>query len=93
MTSALEHLPVENINQQLCCYYNPTSQVQVARISNIQNWYLERVIFPHEYLLFEAPLMAELEIYQQANSIPQLLKKLPCENLQVEVETELKIVY
>ena len=92
MSSALEGLSLKDIHQQLCCYYNATEQVQVARISNIQNWYFERVIFPHEYLLFEAPPSGELEVYQQMDSTPQLLNKLPCDRLQVEVETELKIV-
>ncbi|MGB3405098.1 MAG: DUF1830 domain-containing protein [Microcoleaceae cyanobacterium] len=92
MSSTINRLPVECINKTLCCYYNATDQIQIARISNIHDWYLERVVFPHEYFLFEAPLMAELEVYQETNSIPQLLNKLPCDSLQVEEETELQIV-
>jgi hypothetical protein len=38
----------------------------------------------HESFLFEAPLTAELEVYQESHSTPQLLKKLPCDRLQVE---------
>jgi hypothetical protein len=92
MSSTLDRVPVECTNKKLCSYYNDTAQVQVARISNVHQWYLERVIFPYEYFLFEAPIIAELEVYQEANSTPQLLKKLPCEDLQVQEETELKIV-
>jgi hypothetical protein len=56
----------------------------VVRISNIPNWYLEHVVFPQEYFLFEAPVIAELEVYQEGRSTPQLLKKVPCDRLQVE---------
>ncbi len=91
MSSTLNRLPVECLNKILCCYSNLTDQVQVVRISNIQNWYLEHVIFPHEYFLFEAPPTAELEVYQGNNSTPQLLKKLSCIQLQVEDSTGEKV--
>lgn len=84
MGFTLDRLPMEYGNKALCHYCNSTAKVQVVRISNIPNWYLERVVFPHEYFLFEAPLTAELEVYQESRSTPQLLKKLPCDRLQVE---------
>jgi hypothetical protein len=84
MGSTLDRLPVGYVNKALCGYCNSTAKVQVVRISNVSSWYLERVVFPHEYCLFEAPLTAELEVYQESSSTPQLLKKLPCDRLQVE---------
>jgi len=32
----------------LCWYLNTTSKVQIARITNIPNWYFERTVFPGE---------------------------------------------
>ena len=47
----------------LCCYINLTDKVQIGRIVNIEQWYFEKVIFPQQRLLFNAPSEAELEIY------------------------------
>ncbi len=47
----------------LCCYINRTDKVQIGRIVNIEQWYFEKVIFPQQRLLFDAPPEAELEIY------------------------------
>ncbi len=84
MSSTLDRIPAECLNKTLCCYYNSNFKVQVVKISNIPNWYLEHVVFPNEYFLFEAPPTAELEVYQSDNTSPQLLKKLSCDRLQVE---------
>lgn len=77
----------------LCCYYNSTNHVQVIRITNIQSWYFERVVFPQEKLLFSAPVEAQLEIYQGGlNGVVILWDKINCDRLQVreEVETPLE---
>ncbi|MGK7892467.1 MAG: DUF1830 domain-containing protein [Xenococcus sp. (in: cyanobacteria)] len=47
----------------LCCYVNRTDKIQIGRIVNIEQWYFEKVIFPQQRLLFDAPPEAELEIY------------------------------
>ena len=91
MISTLDGLQIDCSSKALCCYYNPSYQVQIVRIANIPNWYLEHVVFPDEYFLFEAPLAADLEVYQNGNQTPQLLKKLPCDRLQVEEGTEVEI--
>lgn len=48
-----------------CCYVNVTLQLQFIRITNIPHFYLERVVFPGERLLFEAVPDAQLEIYSR----------------------------
>lgn len=68
----------ENI---LCSYTNHTQKVQIGRISNITNWYLERVIFPGQRLVFEAPPQAELEIYTSSFSSAILSERIRCEQL------------
>ncbi len=68
----------------LCSYHNPTHRVQVVRITNIQGWYFERVVFPQDRLLFEAPVGAELEIYQgEMNGLVTLWDRLECDRLRV----------
>lgn len=71
----------------LCCYFNNTGKVQVARISNIENWYFERVVFPGDRLLFEAPSAAELEIHCALNGSISC-DRMACESLQVYQESE-----
>ncbi|MBE9011013.1 DUF1830 domain-containing protein, partial [Pseudanabaenaceae cyanobacterium LEGE 13415] len=64
------------------CYKNETQSIQVARIVNIANWYFERVVFPGERLMFEAPQEAHLEIYMGA--VTSLSETIPCERLRVQ---------
>lgn len=90
MTLTLDQLPASCGIKKLCCYFNESDKVQVVRISNIQNWYLERVVFPQEDFLFEAPSKAELEVYQDATEGVQLLAKHSCSSLQVEEGNEPK---
>ena len=63
MTQILNRLPDKCGLHILCSYKNKTPTVQIIRITNIPNWYFERVIFPWEMLLFEALPEAVLEIY------------------------------
>ncbi len=63
MAQILDPLPAEQSAKILCCYVNATSKIQVARISDIPNWYFERVVFPGQKLLFETSPEAHLEIH------------------------------
>ena len=68
----------------LCCYHNPSHQLQVARISNVPNWYFERVVFPQQQLLFEAPPEAQLEIYTGGMASAVLADRIACDRLKVD---------
>lgn len=68
----------------LCHYINATSQLEIARITNISNWYFERVVFPGQRLLFEAPRWAKLEIYTGKTVSAILADQISCERLQVK---------
>ena len=72
----------EGFDLVLCCYVNATERVQVIRISEIPNWYFERVVFPGQKLLFEAPAEADLEIHTGMASAV-LADRITCESLQV----------
>ncbi|AKG23727.1 DUF1830 domain-containing protein [Calothrix sp. 336/3] len=83
MAQILDSLPPEQSGKILCCYVNATSKIQVARISNIPNWYFERVVFPGQRLAFEAPREAQLEIHTGMMASAILSDRIPCDRLAI----------
>lgn len=81
MTQILDSLPPEQSGKILCCYVNATSKIQIARISDIPNWYFERVVFPGQRLVFEAPRVAHLEIHTGMMASAILSDTIPCDRL------------
>ena len=73
----------KNFDQVICCYANVTNQIQIIRITNIANWYFERVVFPQQRLLFEALPNALLEIHTSETATAILMDKIKCEFLQI----------
>jgi len=72
-------------NFLLCHFFNERDQVVVIRITNIPNWYLERVVFPAQRLMFEAPEGAVLEVYSpEAETLRE--DTIPCHELCVKPE-------
>ena len=67
----------------LCCYVNATAHIEVARITNVPNWYFERVVFPGQRLIFEAPVMAKLEIHTGTAISSILSETIDCQELQL----------
>ena len=84
MTQIFDPLPDESVNRIICCYINATSKMQVARITNIPNWYFERVVFPGQRLLFEAVSSAQLEIHCGMMASAILSDTIPCERLRID---------
>ncbi|WP_310426006.1 DUF1830 domain-containing protein [Chamaesiphon sp. VAR_48_metabat_135_sub] len=84
MPHILDPLPQNNADDEICCcYVNSTSQIQVARITNVNNWYFERVVFPGQRLIFEAPIYGYLEIHTGMMASSILSDKIPCQQLIV----------
>ncbi|MCC5638054.1 DUF1830 domain-containing protein [Nostoc sp. CHAB 5844] len=83
MAQILDSLPPEQSGKTLCCYMNATSKIQIARISNISNWYFERVVFPGQRLVFEAPPEAHMEIHTGMMASAILSDTIPCDRLAV----------
>ncbi|TAF11183.1 MAG: DUF1830 domain-containing protein [Nostocales cyanobacterium] len=81
MAQILDSLPPEQSGKILCCYVNATSKIQVARISNIPNWYFERVVFPGQRLVFEAPREGQMEIHTGMMASAILSDTMPCDRL------------
>ncbi|USR90177.1 DUF1830 domain-containing protein [Phormidium yuhuli AB48] len=88
MAQILDPLPKDSSDPILCCYINATSQIQVARITNIQNWYFERVVFPGQRLVFEAMPQAQLEIHTGMMASAILSDTISCQRLKVTTEAE-----
>ena len=72
------------MNDPILCYYaNFSDGIQMARITNLQSYNFEKVVFPGERLLFEAASDAQLEIYISQTGRESLLEKIACDRLQV----------
>ncbi len=81
----IDSLPQDYEDRRLtCCYVNATSSIQVARITNIENWYFERVVFPGQRLMFEAVPHACLEIHTGMMASAFLTDTIVCSTLMVE---------
>jgi Domain of unknown function (DUF1830) len=84
MAQILDSLPPEQPGKILCCYVNVTSKIQVARITDVPNWYFERVVFPGQRLVFEAPREAHLEIHTGMMASAILSDHIPCSSLFID---------
>lgn len=84
MAQIFDPLPSDSSDRILCCYVNATSKIQIARITNIANWYFERVVFPGQRLMFEALPEAQLEIHSGMMASAILSDRIPCDRLSIE---------
>ena len=87
MSQILDSLPNGENDSILCCYVNATSEIQIARITNIPNWYFERVVFPGQRLVFEAISEAQLEIHTGMMASAILSDTIPCTRLSINQPT------
>ncbi len=88
MAQILDPVPSDRSGQILCCYVNASSKIQVARITNIPNWYFERVVFPGQRLVFEAFPEALLEIHTGMMASAILSDTIPCRRLRIGDENQ-----
>lgn len=83
MPQILDPVPQDHSDRLTCTYLNYTSQIQVVRITDIKNWYFERVVFPGQRLLFVAPGEAHLEIHTGMMASAILSDTLACRDLAI----------
>jgi Domain of unknown function (DUF1830) len=83
MAQLIDPVPSNASDLICCCYINATSKIQVARITNIPNWYFERVVFPGQRLLFEALPEGQLEIHTGMMASSILSDTIPCTQIQI----------
>lgn len=88
MAQIFDPIPSDVTAYILCCYVNATSKIQVVRITNIANWYFERVVFPGQRLVFETMPEAQLEIHSGMMASAILADTIPCYRLRIEAELE-----
>jgi len=86
MAQIFDPLPSDQSDSILCCYVNATNQIQIARITNIPNWYFERVVFPGQRLVFETLPDAHLEIHTGMMASAILSDKIPCDRLCINAD-------
>lgn len=89
MAQILDPLPSDDVSTILCCYVNATSKIQIARVTNVPNWYFERVVFPGQRLMFEAVATAMLEIHTGMMASAILSDTVPCIRLMVGSDGDL----
>lgn len=79
---------VLNVSRKILCgYTNPTSRIQILRISNVENWFFERTVMPHGSILFEAFREAKLEIHTSEMMSAILSDIIPCSELSTNALT------
>jgi Domain of unknown function (DUF1830) len=88
MSQILDPIPTDRSDPIYCCYTNTSSKVQIARITNVDNWYFERVAFPGQHLVFEAPMNAYLEIHTGYMASAVMADRIPCIRLEIESSPE-----
>ncbi len=94
MAQILDPLPLGGSSTCiLCCYVNTTSRIQVARVTDVPNWYFERVVFPGQRLVFEAPPEAHLEIHTGMMASAILSDTISCDRLTVQEELTQTLSY
>lgn len=91
MAQIIDPLPSDESDILLCCYVNVTSKIQIARVTNVPDWYFERVVFPGQRLLFEAVATAMLEIHTGMMASAILSDTIPCKRLLVEAEESIAL--
>ncbi len=85
MTQIFDAVPNQEA-EITCLYVNATSKVQVVRITNIANWYFERVVFPGQRLIFTAVANSLLEVHTGMMASSILSDTIPCSELQISTE-------
>ncbi len=93
MAQIIDPVPSHNSDLICCCYINETSKIQIARVTNIQNWYFERVVFPGQRLLFESMPEGQLEIHTGMMASAILSDTIPCTRLQISQEDIVETPY
>jgi hypothetical protein len=93
MAQLIDPVPSNAPNLICCCYINATSKIQIARITNIPNWYFERVVFPGQRLLFEALPEGHLEIHTGMMASAILSDTIPCTQIQITDDEVMEPAY
>lgn len=86
MNQLVSPLPLQfkSTEKILCYYVNVTDRLQVVKVTNSTDCCQERVVFPNQRFLFEAPPTAWLEIYRSTVTGASLCDRISCNYLRVK---------
>lgn len=65
-----------------CIYRNETTGMQIVRIDESPECYLERMVMPGQCLMFEAPISTSLQIHSNRMMSSIRENTIPCQQLQ-----------
>lgn len=82
MTHYKNDVPSATSGRITCHYINKTSKLQVVRISNIEGWFFERVIFAGQPLILDVDSEAVLEVHTYEMATAILADRIPCRQLR-----------
>lgn len=91
LEKAFSNEAIPALNQTLCAYTNGTRELVVIRIKYSDHCCLERVIFPLQRFLFEAPPDAWLEVYRNTSTGVILGDRIACHQLRIWQESEVEV--
>jgi hypothetical protein len=81
-----EQVKTDNASSHILCFHsNSTPYLQIIKLINSKDFKLERILFPHERLMFTAVPEAQLEITTCQNGLPGRPERISCDRLQVQV--------
>jgi hypothetical protein len=66
-----------------CGYRNASDRMVIVRCTGPDSFYLERVVFPFEVLVFQCPALAKVEIWTHGLGGPELLESSQAEAMAV----------
>lgn len=81
-------LPSVTSGRIICHYTNKTSRLQVIRITNIEGWFFERVIFAGQSLIIDVDSEAVLEVHTYEMATAILADRIPCRQLRYAAPME-----
>jgi hypothetical protein len=72
----------------LCCYQNHSPKIQIIRSAETERqqlpWHLERVIFPGQRLMFEAPKQSKIQVYSSDPAGMLVDDTVSCDRIRVQ---------
>ena len=71
-----------------CAYRNGSDRMVIVRCCGPREFFLERVVFPFEMLLFACPPQSELEIWSHGLGGAEMIEAFQAEELQLESTPE-----
>jgi hypothetical protein len=84
ISQVLSSFPKRHAKKILCSYVNATSHIQIIKITNIRDFYFEKVVFPGQRILFEALPEAQLEVFASELMHAIVKDRILCQALFVQ---------